>query len=47
MFSSVWVAIVLGGISLGLFVYSLVKHENRLQSIEQQIATKQEKFINK
>jgi hypothetical protein len=47
MFSSVWTAIILGVTALGFFVYSLYKHEMRLQEMERSITTNQEKFTNK
>ena len=47
MFSSIWTLVVLGVASLALFVYSLVKHEKRLEEMERSIAVNQEKFTNK
>jgi hypothetical protein len=47
MFNSVWTAITLGVVSLTFFVYSLVKHEERLQVMEQKISAAQEKFTEK
>jgi hypothetical protein len=47
MFTSVWTVITLGVVTLGLFVYGLLKHEDRLQRMEQKISAAQEKFTNK
>jgi len=46
MFSSMWTVVTLGVASLALFVYSLVKHEQRLQEMERRITATQEKFTN-
>jgi len=47
MFTSVWGTIVLGVATLGLFVYGLLKHDERLEEMERKIAIAQEKFTNK
>jgi|TARA_R100000008_G_scaffold86307_1_gene78834 hypothetical protein len=47
MFTSVWTTAFLGLGALGLFVYGLLKHEQRLQEMERKISVAQEKFINK
>ena len=47
MLTSVWTTVILGVVTLGLFVYSLLKREERLQEIERNIAVNQEKFTNK
>ena len=47
MFTSLWTTAALGVAALGLFVYSLFKHEERLQEMERKISVAQEKFTNK
>ena len=47
MFTSAWTAIGFGVIVLGLFVYGLLKHEERLEAMERKIVVNQEKFTNK
>ena len=47
MFTSVWGPIALGVFAVGLFVYSLFKHEQRLEEMERKIVAHQEKFTNK
>jgi high-affinity Fe2+/Pb2+ permease len=47
MFTSVWTTVFLGVAALGFFVYSLIKHEERLQEMERKITSAQEKFTNK
>ena len=47
MFNNVSIIIILGVVSLGLLVYGLFKHEERLQEMERQLTANQEKFINK
>ena len=47
MFSSMLFYVSLGAISLALFVYSLYRHEERIETMERQIAVNQEKFTNK
>ena len=44
---SMWTTIGLGVLSLALFVYSIVKHEERLQSMERDIAENQQRYLNR
>jgi len=47
MFSGIWLTVIIGAVTLGLFVYSLLRHEKRLQETERKITMNQDKFINK
>ena len=44
---SIWTTIGLGVLSLALFVYSIVKHEERLQKMERSIAESQQRYLDK
>jgi hypothetical protein len=44
---SIWATIGSGMLLCGLFVYGLLKHEDRLEEMERKIVANQEKFTNK
>ena len=43
---SIWTTVGLGILSLSLFVYSIIKHEERLQKMERSIAEVKGKNLN-